>query len=49
LIDPKQDSITAFWTEARKRGFTPEDGRDHVKKFNGDFTAALQDLLANPF
>jgi hypothetical protein len=49
LIDPKQDSIAAFWTEARRRGFTPEDGRDHVKKFNGDFAMALQDLLANPF
>jgi hypothetical protein len=49
LIDPKQDVITAFWTEARKRGFTQQDGRDHLKEFGGDFTKALDALLANPF
>jgi len=49
LIDPKADAVTAFWTEARRRGFTQDDGRDHVKRFNGDFEAALKDLLANPF
>jgi len=49
LIDPKQDVITAFWMEARKRGFTQQDGRDHLKEFGGDFEKALQALLADPF
>lgn len=50
LIDPKQDVITAFWTEARKRGFTQQDGVDHLKEFGGDFEKALQALLSNnPF
>ncbi len=50
LIDPKQDSITAFWTEARKRGFTQQDGIDHLKEFGNDFAKALDALIAaNPF
>ena len=50
LIDPKQDAVTAFWVEARKRGFTQQDGIDHVKEFGGDFAKALDALLAdNPF
>ena len=48
LIDPKQDVITAFWTEARKRGFTQQDGIDHLKEFSGDFQRALDALIANP-
>ena len=50
LIDTKQDLITAFWSEARKRGFTQQDGLDHLKAFNGDFAKALEALTAsNPF
>jgi hypothetical protein len=50
LIDPKADAITAFWTEARKRGFTQQDGLDHLKLHNNDFAKALEDLLKeNPF
>ena len=50
LIDEKQDYITAFWAEARKRGFTQQDGVDHVKEFSGDFKKALDALLVeNPF
>ena len=50
LLDAKQDAITAFWTEARKRGFTQQDGLDHLKEFNGDFAQALDALVvANPF
>src|SRR5688572_29377250 len=50
LIDPKQDAITAFWIEARKRGFTQQDGLDHLKEFGGDFPKALDALVvANPF
>ena len=47
-IDPKQDLITAFWTEARKRGFTQQDGLDHLKEFGGDFKKALDALLSDP-
>ena len=46
LIDPKQDAVTAFWTEARKRGFTQQDGADHLKYFEGNFTKALASLVA---
>lgn len=50
LIDPKQDAITEFWTEARKRGFTQQDGLDHLKEFNNDFKLALEALVGNnPF
>jgi len=48
MIDPKQDSVTAFWTAARKLGMTNAEGAEHVKQFNGDFTAALA-ALNSPF
>jgi len=44
LVDPKQDAVTAFWTEARKLGFTQQDGIDHLKQFNNDFVTALAGL-----
>lgn len=50
LIDKNQDFITAFWAEARKRGFTQQDGLDHLKEYAGNFENALQALLSsNPF
>ena len=48
VIDPKQDAVTAFWTEARKLGFTQQDGLDHLKVFDGDFVKALAELKS-PF
>jgi len=48
VIDPKQDAITAFWTEARKMGFTQQEGLDHLKQFGGDFGKALEGLKS-PF
>jgi hypothetical protein len=49
-INPEQAAIDAFWTEARKRGFTRQDGLDHLKEFGGDFKKALDALTAeNPF
>lgn len=48
MIDPKQDAVTAFWTEAKKLGFTQQDGVDHLKQFNGDFEKALV-ALNSPF
>ena len=50
LIDAKQDAVTAFWTEARKMGFSQQDGLDHLAELKGDFVKALEALVAkSPF
>jgi homoaconitase/3-isopropylmalate dehydratase large subunit len=47
-IDPKQDAITAFWTEAHKMGLTNIEGQAIVKENGGDFAKALA-ALDSPF
>lgn len=49
LIDAKQDLVTSFWKKAREMGFTQQDGLDHLKQFNNDFSAAFSALATNPF
>lgn len=44
LIDPKADAVTAYWTAARKLGFTQQDGLEHLKEFDNDFEKALAGL-----
>ena len=44
LIDPKQDSVTAFWATAKKMGLTNIEGQAIAKEHNGDFAAALASL-----
>jgi hypothetical protein len=44
LVDEKQDLVTAFWKKAREMGFTPQEGRDHLAQFAGDFKQALEAL-----
>jgi hypothetical protein len=49
-LNSKDALIQNFWAEARKMGFTREDGLAHLKQFNGDFKLALDALVnENPF
>jgi hypothetical protein len=49
-LNSKDALIQNFWAEARKMGFTREDGLAHLKQFNGDFKLALDALVTeNPF
>ena len=47
LVDPKQDAVTAFWAEARKLGYSREDGLKLVKDCGGDFVQALKSISAD--
>jgi hypothetical protein len=49
-LNSKDALIQNYWAEARKMGFTREDGLAHLKQFNGDFKLALDALTSEaPF
>lgn len=48
-LNSRDALIQLYWNKVREIGLTRQEGLDHLKQFNNDFSTALKAIDGNPF